>query len=297
MGPRGICSPPKLTPASSNEENHSGSSSAVSGSGGGPMKVRSKVTRIAGHSTQPASSVPPSPSFPPHTRPTRVPNLSLSPPLSPTKASRSNGLSPSSIPRHGRYATTNDAVSPKANPFRSFVPLNDSNVTYSRPSSPSRVDPAQIPLPPHSPPISAVSFSSRSSISIESRGSDSSGGTAHRRASGHVRVNGIAHARSRSSVDGLGIQYLPVSKPSPEPQRDTPSPAPGSDSDEDKHGSDDEVDRESEEDEDKKLKKEAISNRKVRIHASFPLRLMYNGHRRSPTSKSRTSPCSSSTHN
>ncbi|GJE89588.1 hypothetical protein PsYK624_056920 [Phanerochaete sordida] len=262
-----VHSPPKLAPASSNEENHSGSSSVVSGSGRGPIKVKSKVTRLAEHGAVSPSSVPPSPSFPPHTRPTRVPStssLTLSPPFGPTKASRSNGLSPTTAPGHGRYATTIEKGSSKVNPFRPFVPFDDSNVTYSRPGSPGRVDPAQIPLPPTSPPMSAVSFSSRSSISVESRGSDSSGGTAHHRANGHALANGIAHARSRSSVDSLGIQCSPVLKPAQDPHRGSPSPELKSGSDEDEDlDDDDEIDGASEEDEAKKLRKEAISNRKI----------------------------------
>ncbi|EKM61606.1 uncharacterized protein PHACADRAFT_180701 [Phanerochaete carnosa HHB-10118-sp] len=266
VGARSVCSPPALAPTASNEENHSGSSSVVSGSGGGTIKVRSKVTRVAEHGVQPGSSVPTSPSFPPHSRPTRVPsgsNLTISPPLDPTKPSRSSGLSPSSTSGHGRLATTNERAPPKVNPFRPFVPFDDSKVTYSRPGSPGRVDPAQIPLPPTSPSMSAVSFSSRSSISIESRGSNSSGGTAHHRVNGHAFANGIRHARSRSSVDGLGIQYSPVLKPSQEPHQDSPSPVSRLESDENEDGSEDGVDREFEKDEDKKLRKEAISNRKI----------------------------------
>ena len=146
---RSIYSPPRLAPTSSNEENRSGSSSVLSGGGGGPIKVRSKVTKIADHGTPSPPSVPPSPSFSSHTRPTRVPSvssLSLSPPLGPT---RSNGLSPVSTPGHGRYATTRDMSSPKMASFRSFAPFDDST-PQSRAGSPrTRSSPAAKPLRRH----------------------------------------------------------------------------------------------------------------------------------------------------
>ncbi|KIP11130.1 hypothetical protein PHLGIDRAFT_114795 [Phlebiopsis gigantea 11061_1 CR5-6] len=252
---RNLYSPPKLTLNSSNEENHSGSSSVVSANGGA-IKVRSKVSRLAETDAQLSLSVPPSPSFPPHTRPTRVPsvsNLSLSPPLGPA---RSAVHSPMSSPAHGRFAPTRDAASPKANSFRAFAPLDDTTVAYS--SSPhARVDPAQIPLPPQSPQMSAVSFSSRSSASCGSRGSDTSGSTAptlHHRFSG---VNG-KHARSKSSVDGLSMLHSPHAL-SREPSKDEPSPALEG---EDAKDTSDEADGQVEDDV-RKLRKEAISNRKI----------------------------------
>lgn len=270
---RNIYSPPRLAPTSSNEENNSGSSSVVSGSGVGPIKVRSKVTKLAEHSAPTSPSMPSSPSFPPHTRPTRVPSvssLSLSPPLGPTKSSRSNGISPVSTSGHARYATTREIASPKANPFRAFAPVDDSAVSYS--SSGPRIDPSQIPLPPQSPQMSAVSFSSKSSVSCESRNSDSSGQTAptsHLRLNGHVQVNIAKHARSRSSIDGLGIHHPPLPSPLPlsrEPSRDSPSPVLASENDD--RDILDEVDVISEDD-DRKLRKEAISNRKVCMYASL----------------------------
>lgn len=229
------------------------------------------MTRIAEHGAQPTPSLPPSPSFPPHTRPTRVPSvssLSLSPPLDPTKPSRANGLSPISTSGHGRYATTREASSPKASPFRAFAALDDSAVGYAA----GRVDPAQIPLPPQSPQMSAVSFSSRSSLSLDSRASETSGSTApalHHRANG---VNGATHARARSSVDALGFQHSPPATPREE-SAGSASPVLGSEED-DRDVLDDESVH-SEEDSDRKMRKEAISNRKVRIHAALRVATEY----------------------
>lgn len=94
-------------------------------------------------------------------------------------------------------------------PFaQTTVAADDANVNYGvnvrrRPSigqsKPTYVDPAAVPLPPNSPPTSAVSFSSRSSIDYESSGSS-------------VHINGgLTHTRSRTSIgalNGLGLRDM-----------------------------------------------------------------------------------------
>ena len=147
------------------------------------------------------------------------------------------------------------------------MPADDSSIAYPS-SGPGRVDPTQIPLPPQSPQLSAVSFSSRSSASYESRNSDSSGSTAptlnHHRFNGHIQVNGANHTRSRSSIDGLGVHYSPLS-PSHETSADSPSSTLETD---DERVVSDEADEELEDD-NKKMRKEAISNRKVSKRRAF----------------------------
>lgn len=134
-----------------------------------PIKIKSKVTGfVKPTSTNPvdAASRPLSPPYattrPIHTRP-RAPSI--------TSSFSLNDPSPSAF-----YPIT--TASPAANPHR-YVHRRAQSPTRSYPSptlsselhlarTPSlvpKVDPASVPLPPHSPPISALSLSSKSSVS------------------------------------------------------------------------------------------------------------------------------------
>lgn len=111
-------------------------------------------------------------------------------------------------------------------------------------------------------------------MSCDSRNSDSSGSTAptlHHRFGGRVPVNGVQHTRSRSSIDGFGVQHSPLS-PTREPSTDSSSPELGN---EDEGAILDDIDGELE-DEDRKMKKEAISNRKVSIYALLVCDITHN---------------------
>ncbi len=239
--------------ATANEE----SSSVVSGPGG--LRVKSKVYSSVDHTSGPSQSLPASPSFSRHTRPARVPsvsNLSLSPPLRSATSNGTLSLSPSTS-GHQRFGSTHDTQAQQ--PFRPFQPHIDlsGNYTNHLPSTP--IDPAHIPLPPHSPPSSTLSFSSRSSasrssVSCDTRSSEASGSTAptlHSRVNGYNHANEIKHVRSRSNNDASGIQLSPLSR---EPSQDSAADN-ESDDDDDGHDSDDP---------ERKLKNEAKSIRKVR---------------------------------
>jgi hypothetical protein len=246
-------SPPKLAVAASE-----GGGSFTPGH----FRVRSKVSRLADHAPpQIPQSLPSSPSF--QTRPARIPsvsNLSLSPPLSrATPAQASSGSPVANITGHGRFTSTRDPPTPRIAPLHMQSPRDDGVVNYSAHILPTKLDPASIPLPPYSPPVSTVSFSSRSSASkssasCDTHSSERSGSTAPNVS---ARVNGIGHSRTRSSIDGLGIQVSPLSV-SREPSREPSPPGFGSDDDHDMH--DDDV----HEDPERKRRNEAKSNRKVR---------------------------------
>ncbi|KAI0094427.1 hypothetical protein BDY19DRAFT_988273 [Irpex rosettiformis] len=248
-------SPPRLAVTSSDD-----SGSVVSGG----IRVKSKISRITDHTpSQLPQSLPSSPSFP--SRPARVPsvsNLSLSPPLANASCVRPPMVSPigAAGAGYGRFATTRDAPIPKIAPIQTNSHRDDGVVNYSAHVPPSKVDPTTIPLPPYSPPVSTVSFSSRSSasrssVSYDTHSSELSGSTAP---NVHGRPNGVGHARTRSNIDGLGIQVSPLSI-SREPSRDVspPSSSHGSDNDHDSH--DDDV----YEDPERKRRNEAKSNRKI----------------------------------
>ncbi|KAI0348265.1 hypothetical protein BDW22DRAFT_1436298 [Trametopsis cervina] len=135
-------------------------------------------------------------------------------------------------------------------------PLMDA-VNYSAHVLHTKVDPTSIPLPPYSPPVSTVSFSSRSSASkssasYDTQSSDQSGSTAPNVT---TRVNGMGHVRARSSIDVLSIQVSPPLAPR-EFLRDKWSPGLESDDDHDDYDNDND-------DPERKRKNEAKSNRKI----------------------------------
>ncbi|KAF7799226.1 hypothetical protein EIP86_010458 [Pleurotus ostreatoroseus] len=227
-------------------------------SANGAVRVRSKVSHLAEHASSSTQSLPPSPSYArqTHTRPARVPsisNLSLSPPVAGARAQ--GAASPTLSPLgHQRASTTRDPSPPKLSPFRPHQPRDDLALNYIKPS-PLRVDPAQIPLPPQSPPSSTVSFSSRSSTSRSSASQDTHASDSSRSTAPTLSTrpaNGFKHMRSRSSIDGLGIQLSPLSR---EPST--------------QETSDDDIEDRIEEDgkpgnnADRKLRDEAKSNRKI----------------------------------
>ncbi|KAM5535844.1 hypothetical protein V8D89_010462 [Ganoderma adspersum] len=240
------------------------------------VRVKAKVSKVAthGHGVHSPPSLPASPHI--ATRPARVPsisNLSLSPPLMP---SNPGAYSPSSTasspgPHHTRFGSTREtkhrSYQPLPKAFQSFVHTDDTAIDYGSRGpfkGGAKVDPECIPLPPQSPPTSAVSFSSRSSASrssasCETRDSKSSRSTAP---TPNSHVNGNGHARQpskssqpRRSVDsGLGTRTEPISR---EPSM---SGLELSDEDTDAHSRDGDTNSEAEE---RKLKAAAKSNRKI----------------------------------
>ncbi|KAF9041816.1 hypothetical protein BDZ89DRAFT_1060177 [Hymenopellis radicata] len=136
-------------------------------------KIKSRITKLVKH----GDSLSPSPPSYPPSRPanarTRAPSMSSSN-LSLSSANTSSTTpeynfypittgSPAANPH--RYGSGRAHVSPPANHSYQPFPRDDAHVNYNMKA---KVDPATIPLPPISPPTSALSFSSRSSASRSS---------------------------------------------------------------------------------------------------------------------------------
>ncbi|TBU40345.1 hypothetical protein BD309DRAFT_967674 [Dichomitus squalens] len=231
------------------------------------VRVKAKISKVADPGVHSPPSLPSSPLL--GNRPARVPsisNLNLSPPL---MSSGSGGGSPSSAspsPLAGqmRFGSARETkhqsfqALPKA--FQAFVANDDTVIDYGASTrSGAKVDPAAIPLPPQSPPISTVSFSSRSSASRSSvsYGTQDSKGSRSTAPTLHSNVNGNGHARQgskssqpRGSIDGLAIRSEPMSREPSASEMDF------SDDDAPHHDADSE-------DEERKLKAAAKSNRKI----------------------------------
>jgi hypothetical protein len=162
----GSYSPP-LTPTepaaySDHERSHSPS-----------IRIKSKVTGMAkgiGNSLSPPSAFPSLPT-------TRVPKLRArtpsvssnpsSPPTQPPVFYPITTATPAANPH--RFATPRPSPhKPVHLPQHFHLPHDDVRVDYGRRNGLPKVDPANIPLPANSPPASAVSFSSHSSVSRSS---------------------------------------------------------------------------------------------------------------------------------
>ncbi|KAI0640048.1 hypothetical protein C8Q77DRAFT_1214387 [Trametes polyzona] len=235
------------------------------------MRVKAKLSRVA----EPGVHSPPSlPSSAHHVnRPARVPsisNLNLSPPLMPSSPNHSPSSTASSPSGQPRFATTREMRPHSYQPpksYQAFVPNDDLAIRYgsgySNHTVSAKVDPTSVPLPPQSPPISTLSFSSRSSASRSSASYESqSSGSRSTAPTLHSHVNGQSHARQgsrssqpRASLDGLGIRSEPVTR---EPSSTSEAEYADDFDSEPAHHMD-----ETEDDSERKLKAEAKSNRKI----------------------------------
>ncbi|RDB29235.1 hypothetical protein Hypma_015858 [Hypsizygus marmoreus] len=160
-------SPP---PLSDHERSHSPS-----------IRIKAKVSGVAKQTTE-SLSQPASRPIVPSTRTatSRARTASVSSNVSNSASPPSSSKPPIFYPittatpaaNPHRFATTRTSPSQTAHhyyqPFQQPQPQDDSRVTYTRQNGFAKVDPATIPLPPTSPPASAVSFSSRSSVSRSS---------------------------------------------------------------------------------------------------------------------------------
>ncbi|KAH7930924.1 hypothetical protein BV22DRAFT_1115753 [Leucogyrophana mollusca] len=144
----------------------------------GPIKVKAKVSGLAKSSyTDNASSLSLSPPWattrPIHTR-ARAPSVSSSFSVNPSPAATNSEspfypittAAPAANPH--RYVPPRRAPSPSYRHYQPFAGSDALSASYTRHAVVPKVDPAKIPLPPQSPPISALSLSSRSSISRSS---------------------------------------------------------------------------------------------------------------------------------
>ncbi|KAI0652491.1 hypothetical protein C8Q79DRAFT_997519 [Trametes meyenii] len=242
-------------------------SSSVSSAPKSPanIRVKAKISRVVDPSVHSPPSLPSSLQH--ANRPARVPsisNLSLSPPLIQSGANHRPSPAASSPSGQNKFATTKEYRPLSYQPpksYQAFVPNDDLAVRYGgNHQAQAKVDPAAIPLPPQSPPVSAVSFSSRSSASRSS--ASYSSGSRSTAPTLHSHVNGSGHGRRgsrssqpRASLDGLGIGSEPVTRePSSTSEADLLDDF---DSDSAAH-----VDT-SEDDSERKRKAQAKSNRKI----------------------------------
>ncbi|KAI0756362.1 hypothetical protein C8Q80DRAFT_1092953 [Daedaleopsis nitida] len=238
------------------------------------VRVRAKISKVADPGG--VHSPPSHPASPLLTnRPARVPSissLSLSPPMMPSNS----GYSPSSTSSSPlapplRFGSTRETKHQSyqaiSKAFQAFIPNDDLAVDYGGTHKiVARVDPAAIPLPPHSPPISTLSFSSRSSasrssVSYDTQDTSISRSTAptlnsHLNGNGHAR-HGSRSSPARASLDGLGLHKL-HSAPA---TRDESSNSDGEYSDE--YDSDARHHAGDSDDEERKMKAQAKSNRKI----------------------------------
>lgn len=177
-------------------------------------------------STRPASS---------HTRSPSMASLSTSPPqIYPITTAI-----PAANPHRFTQSRSPPMIRNAPPTFQSLSPLNDRPPRLGN-NIVAKVDPVFIPLPPHSPPTSALSFSSRSSLS-QSSASHTAGSTDSRLSP--QTQNGIANLRS--TLDSL-VMYTSINS--------------GDDGD---SGHDRETDGEIGHNEDREVKAEAKSNRKI----------------------------------
>lgn len=171
------------------------------------IRIRSKVTGIA-------KSV--SSDYPSNVSSTRTPKSHSRTP------SVTSNTSPSSPPIPQFYPIT--TATPAANPHR-FATVRTSPPTSHPPYLPflrpngdhfinnakingAKVDPTSIPLPPHSPPTSALSFSSKSSVSQSS--ASYGGDSAVSSSSTHQELG--SQQQLRATLDNL-VHYTSINSP------------------------------------------------------------------------------------
>ncbi|KAI0800617.1 hypothetical protein C8Q74DRAFT_1364324 [Fomes fomentarius] len=243
------------------------------------VRVKAKISKVAGHGALSPPSLPASPLL--ANRPARVPsisNLSLSPPMMPSNGSHSPSSatsSPSAPPlRFGSTRETkHQSFQPIPKAFHAFVPNDDTAVDYGSvhkiTAKVAKVDPAAIPLPPQSPPTSTVSFSSRSSASRSSASYDTQeSGFSQSTAptlNSHLNGNGGGHARhgSRSSQPRVSLDGYGSGPRSAPPTREHSSNSEAEYSDEYEGDARHDRDDDDSEDEERKMKAQAKSNRKI----------------------------------
>ncbi|KAF5368397.1 hypothetical protein D9758_002192 [Tetrapyrgos nigripes] len=156
---------------------------------GAAPRIKAKVSRAAKHaSVDVASLYPSSPSVLSPSHRVRAPSIS-----SATSAPilRSTNIARSSPSPPAQRFTYQPFSSPATHDLDDTIHVNSYRYT-------PKVDPASIPLPPHSPPVSAVSFSSRSSVShssVSQSASQSTSTTSSLKHNNDVIVNGVPDLR------------------------------------------------------------------------------------------------------
>lgn len=190
----------------------------------GPIKIKAKVSGLAKSTVvEPPASIASSPSLPflpsarqAHTR-ARAPSISKSSvgvrqasPSPPASVKQQFYPITTAVPAANphRFATTRlSPPPPQTRQTRPFLNASDDRfVNYNRPAAQAKVDPAAIPLPSQSPPTSAVSFSSRSSVS---HNTETSAEGPHNFATLGARINPHIFGHKRASNGQWSLEKLP----------------------------------------------------------------------------------------
>ncbi|KAG1757230.1 hypothetical protein EDB19DRAFT_1900771 [Suillus lakei] len=180
-----------------------------------PIKIKSKVSGLAKSNsieTDPVRSLSPpwaTTSRPTHARPP-IPSLSSSLSLNAPPSPPNSTTVPSFYPittaapaaNPHRYPSPRRGPSPTLYPYQTFTPPEGPSKA-ARQVLKAKVDPTTIPLPPHSPPISALSLSSKSSVSRSSLSLDPSHVSASTRNS---RTNKRSDTEFARANNGRSIQ-------------------------------------------------------------------------------------------
>lgn len=212
------------------------------------MRIRSKVTKMAKSQSESITrniSPPLHPSTRPagsHSRSPSVASISTSPPAIHQIYPITTAIPAANPHRFAQSRPPPLAVRNSASTFQSLSPLSDRPPRLG--NIVAKVDPVSIPLPPHSPPTSALSFSSQQSSLSQSSAAAS---TSDSRFSPIIKQSQNGNAEHlRSTLDSL-VMYTSITS--------------GDDGD---SGHDRETDGEiGTNNEDRKVKAEAKSNRKV----------------------------------
>ena len=140
-----------------------------------PIKVKSKISGLAKYSAVNTGAISPTPSISSprltHSR-SHITSVSASHILTtkpPSPVSPEEQFYPITTAVRAaspyRFATTRNGPPNNQHHYRPFLPNDDQFINYSRPTSAATADTTTVTLPPQSPPTSALSFSSHSSVS------------------------------------------------------------------------------------------------------------------------------------
>ncbi|KAJ6503233.1 hypothetical protein C8R47DRAFT_1038687 [Mycena vitilis] len=129
-------------------------------------RITARLSRQRSHESPPSPSLLPNSSLRAQSHRPRVPSVSSNASSSSSPYYNNSTTTTSSAPN--RFQSVRASPPSAAGNYYQPFPRDDAAPRYPRVNGFSKVDPATIPLPPHSPPTSAVSFSSRSSRSPSS---------------------------------------------------------------------------------------------------------------------------------
>ncbi|KAJ6483911.1 hypothetical protein DFH09DRAFT_1378119 [Mycena vulgaris] len=163
-------------------------------------RITAKKSGRLNHDFPPSPPLPPNSSLRALSHRARVPSISSN--ASSSAASGSFYPAAAATPAANRFPSVRASPPTSAHHYYQPFPRDDPAAAKyaARPNGMAKVDPATIPLPPHSPPTSAVSFSSRSSLSPSSTSYVTESGTSQLSA---PRAGSAADSNMRSGLENL----------------------------------------------------------------------------------------------